>query len=125
MRIPTAPSATASGTPVAFALSVACWISIDRTTDGAVGAAALMYLWLECVAVFAVHPGLPAPAGIVSVAAPSLPEKISIAAPPGVPVPGSSAEPIAGKRRVGSFSTRTSFSLVPLFCIRSLVPKSG
>jgi hypothetical protein len=39
---------------------------------------------------------------------------ISTSAPPGFPMPGSSSEPTAGKRKAASFEVKESFSVVPV-----------
>src|SRR5262249_6937392 len=58
------------------------------------------------------QPGLPTPAGaMITGWLGSLCEKSSTVRPPGVPMEGSSALPIAGNRKVGYFDWKTSFSL--------------
>jgi hypothetical protein len=64
------------------------------------------------VASFTFHPGgKDSPAGTLKVALPPSRVRMSTIAPPGTPFAGSSRLPIGGKRKFGSFETKTNFSL--------------
>lgn len=64
------------------------------------------------MASFTFHPGgSDSPAGTLNAALPPSRVRISTVAPPGVPFAGSSRLAIAGKRKLGSFETKTSFCL--------------
>ena len=127
-RIPDRTCGAASGRPTAFATTLRtrpCFRRTTRTGERPAGASGFRKRKRGTVPIDTVQPTSPTTRGTESVALPSLAEKRSTSAPPGLPTAGSSAPPSDGKSASASRETKTSVSAVALRLSTSFTPSIG